>query len=325
MLLNEQEQAIITRAMLNAAKATLLVREAGAKDASWSKEDKTPVTIADLASQAILLHEVASIRPKDRVHAEEEAETITDEAKANPVREIIEEVTGASLSLGELRDRISYRGEGTSGADWFIDPIDGTKGYVAGLFYAVACGRAVNGELSEGWMAVPTGDTRMQDITGKLFLSRQGKGVKRFNIATGAEETFTRRDAPKLADGGRLAVIGSRAHDKVAAPEGVDTDKWQVELFPMDSMAKYAALATGAAEVYPRNPSPKFGAQYYWDHAAGALLVAEAGGKITDLEGKPIDWTQGDRMTANEGIFAASSQELHEHFQPIFEAHGMKK
>ena len=74
MTLTQQEIAIITEAMMKASKATLMVREAGMKDASRSKEDKTPVTIADLASQAILLHEVANIRPADRVHAEEEAE-----------------------------------------------------------------------------------------------------------------------------------------------------------------------------------------------------------------------------------------------------------
>ncbi len=289
MPLTQQEISIITDAMMKASQATLIVRERGMKDASWSKEDKTPVTIADLASQAILLHEVARIRPADRVHAEEEAETVMEEAKAQPVRDIVEEVLGTSISLGELRDRIQYRGEGTSGASWFIDPIDGTKGYVAGLFYAVACGRAINGKLSEGWMGVPSGDERMKTITGKLFFAQSGNGIKRWTIADGAEEVFSASPAPSLEEGGRLAVIGSRAHDKIDTPEGVNTDKWQVELLPMDSMAKYAALASGAAELYPRNPSPKFGAQYYWDHAAGALLVEEAGGKITDLEGKPIE------------------------------------
>jgi 3'(2'), 5'-bisphosphate nucleotidase len=324
MTLTQQELSIITDAMMKASKATLMVREAGIKDASWSKEDKTPVTIADLASQAILLHEVANIRPADHVHAEEESDSI-DDAKAQQVRDIVEEATGGSVSLGELRDRIMFRGDGTSGADWFIDPIDGTKGYVAGLFYAVACGRAIDGKLSEGWMGVPSGDARMEKITGKLFMARDGQGVKRWNIADGAEETFSVDPAPTLEEGGRLSVIGSRAHDKVDTPAGVDTDKWHVELLPMDSMAKYAALACGAAELYSRNPSPKFGAQYYWDHAAGVLLVQEAGGLVTDLEGKPIDWTCGDRMTANEGIFATRSPELHAHFQPIFEKHGMKK
>ncbi len=325
MTLTQQEISVITEAMFKASKATLIVREAGIKNASWSKEDKTPVTIADLASQAILLHEIASHRPADCVHAEEESDSI-DDAQAQQVRDVVEQATGSIISLGELRDRIMFRGDGTSGADWFIDPIDGTKGYVAGLFYAVACGRAINGQLSEGWMGVPTGDERMSTITGKLFFAQRGNGVKRWNIADSAEEVFAPDGmAPTIEDGGRLCVIGSRAHDKVDTPDGVNTDKWKVELLPMDSMAKYAALASGAAELYSRNPSPKFGAQYYWDHAAGVLLVEEAGGRVTDLEGKSIDWTCGDRMTANEGIFATRSPELHTHFQPIFERHGMKK
>ena len=42
-----------------------------------------------------------------------------------------------------------------------------------------------------------------------------------------------------------------------------------------------------------------------WDHASGALLIAESGGVCTDMWGKPLDFGVGRTLTANEGIVAA--------------------
>jgi 3'(2'), 5'-bisphosphate nucleotidase len=42
-----------------------------------------------------------------------------------------------------------------------------------------------------------------------------------------------------------------------------------------------------------------------WDHAGATLLFEEVGGKITDVDGKDIDWTAGRKLTANYGFVAA--------------------
>lgn len=47
-----------------------------------------------------------------------------------------------------------------------------------------------------------------------------------------------------------------------------------------------------------------------WDHASGSLLIAESGGVCTDMWGKPLDFSQGRTLKANEGIVAAG-KELH--------------
>lgn len=309
--------------MMQAAQATRLVQTMGA-DAAWQKEDQTPLTIADLASQAILLGTIGDVRPGDRVHAEEEEESVLAGDRAERVRDVMEEVLKTTISPEELKDRIRYRGLGESGAKWFVDPIDGTKGYIKGLFYAIAVGRMQNGHITEAWMAVPTGEARMEAITGRLFVAQRGNGVRKFRCEEGVEEKFEKLSPSDSDDRERLSVIASRAHDTVDLPPAVDQSKWRVELLSMDSQAKYAALASGAAELYPRKPSKSYGAFYNWDHAAGALLVEEAGGKVTDLEGKPLDWTRGDRLTGNTGIFAAGKPDLHDHFQPLFAAHGLK-
>src|SRR5690606_38060532 len=70
----------------------------------------------------------------------------------------------------------------------------------------------------------------------------------------------------------------------------------------MDSQAKYAAVARGEAEIYLRLPTSADYRENIWDHAAGALLVTEAGGRVTDIAGRPLDFTQGARLERNAGI-----------------------
>jgi 3'(2'), 5'-bisphosphate nucleotidase len=79
----------------------------------------------------------------------------------------------------------------------------------------------------------------------------------------------------------------------------------------MDSQAKHVALAGGAADVLFRLPPSRLFREAVWDCAAGALLVEEAGGRITDLEGAPLDFGAGRRLVRNYG-YVASNDALHE-------------
>lgn len=47
------------------------------------------------------------------------------------------------------------------------------------------------------------------------------------------------------------------------------------------------------------------------DHASGALLVAEAGGIVSDMNGKPLDFSQGRTLSANKGVIASPAH-LHD-------------
>ena len=74
----------------------------------------------------------------------------------------------------------------------------------------------------------------------------------------------------------------------------------------MDSQAKYAAVADGRAEIYIRySRSPEY-REKVWDHAAGVLIVQEAGGRVTDLFGAPLDFSLGERLANNVGILATN-------------------
>ena len=76
----------------------------------------------------------------------------------------------------------------------------------------------------------------------------------------------------------------------------------------MDSQAKYALLAAGKGEVYLRLLSkdrPDY-REKVWDQAAGSLLVEEAGGVVTDLDGVDLDFSRGRKLTGNRGLCATN-------------------
>ena len=80
----------------------------------------------------------------------------------------------------------------------------------------------------------------------------------------------------------RAAAIASRIG--IAAPP-----------LRVDSMVKYALLARGDAQLYLRLPGAGY-AEKIWDHAAGVLVVTEAGGTVSDIHGKPLEFTHGPRL-----------------------------
>ena len=76
----------------------------------------------------------------------------------------------------------------------------------------------------------------------------------------------------------------------------------------MDSQAKYGAVARGDAVLYLRLPSPKSPSyrEKIWDHAAGSLIVEEAGGRVTDMHGQPLDFASGHKMERNRGVIVSN-------------------
>ena len=76
----------------------------------------------------------------------------------------------------------------------------------------------------------------------------------------------------------------------------------------MDSQAKYASISRGDGDVYLRLPVGDGSYQEkIWDHASGSLLVAEAGGTVSDLAGRPLNFGLGRVLSANKGVVACQS------------------
>jgi 3'(2'), 5'-bisphosphate nucleotidase len=66
----------------------------------------------------------------------------------------------------------------------------------------------------------------------------------------------------------------------------------------MDGQTKHVLLAAAAAELLMRIPTDPLHHEAIWDRAAGALIVEEAGGRVTDLDGLAFDFTTGPSSPA---------------------------
>ena len=82
----------------------------------------------------------------------------------------------------------------------------------------------------------------------------------------------------------------------------------EADPIPMDSQAKYAVLAAGGGEMLVRLLSAKRldYREKIWDQAAGSIVVEEAGGRVTDLDGRPLDFSHGKSLAANRGVLATN-------------------
>src|SRR5690606_25614530 len=78
--------------------------------------------------------------------------------------------------------------------------------------------------------------------------------------------------------------------------------------YRLDSQAKYAVVAAGEAEIYLRLTRHTGYVENIWDQGAGALVVEEAGGKLTDLNGERLDFSRGPRLEKNVGIVASNGR-----------------
>ncbi|PHH72225.1 hypothetical protein CDD82_6111 [Ophiocordyceps australis] len=71
------------------------------------------------------------------------------------------------------------------------------------------------------------------------------------------------------------------------------------------------ALVTHAADILVRLPSPSARPSCIWDHAGSCLIVTEAGGRVTDLDGRALDFGAGRYLARNRGLVATMPAAIH--------------
>jgi 3'(2'), 5'-bisphosphate nucleotidase len=71
-------------------------------------------------------------------------------------------------------------------------------------------------------------------------------------------------------------------------------------------------VARGDASIYLRLPRDRTYREKVWDHAAGVLVIEEAGGRVSDLDGRPLAFSEGRFLARSHGIVATNGH-LHEH------------
>ncbi len=279
------------------------------------KKDRSPVTVADFASQAIVCARLAERFPSDAMVAEEDSAELRGDEHAGPRRSVVEHVAavlGGDPSEKQVLDWIDRgTGSGSAGRFWTLDPIDGTKGFLRRGQYAVALALIEEGQIVLGVLGCP--NLPVSGDTGALLMAARGGGATIRALDQGAStgEAIRASDATSSA-GARFCESVESGHSD-QGHSALIAEKLGITAEPvrMDSQAKYATVARGDAAIYMRLPTRADYREKIWDHAAGAIVVEEAGGRVSDIRGRALDFTHGRQLETNEGVVATNGH-LHD-------------
>ncbi|XP_061983318.1 PAP-specific phosphatase HAL2-like [Populus nigra] len=252
------------------------------------------------------------------------------------------EALGTSQIL-EAISRCNSTG-GRNGRHWVLDPVDGTLGFVRGDQYAVALALIEEGKVVIGVLGCPnyprkkewlnhhhhhqsyqsmpkmsdTSDTwekgcvlYAQRGSGEAWMQPLIHGNKKHTWSNSAQRVqVSAIDDPALATFCEPVEKANTNHSftaGVAHSMGLKKQPLRVH-----SMVKYAAIARGDAEIFMKFAQSGY-KEKIWDHAAGVIIVEEAGGVVTDAGGHPLDFSRGLYLEGlDRGIVACSGTTLHE-------------
>lgn len=321
-------------AELAVLRASILTKRVQSSVSGISKADDSPVTAADFAAQAVLISALRNAFPGDAFVGEEDSSALReDDALKQRVWELAsnahlenpddEALLASPQDVDELLEVIDLGGRGQGGRKgrfWVMDPIDGTATFLKGEQYAVSLalvedGQEVVGVLGcanlkpvDGKVAESTVD---KDGLGIMLTAVRGQGAKvrkmEFNGFQPAEPLGSISKASSLADAQIINYSsGSTSrHDLITKLANSFGAKFpNIELY--SSHIRYAALLVGGGDFQLRVPSSSDVHMWIWDHAGAQLILTEAGGKVTDLNGKEMDFGAGrDLKQCNNGLLAA--------------------
>lgn len=154
---------------------------------------------------------------------------------------------------------------------WYVDPIDGTQNFVRGLFpeFGISIAFAVDGQVRAGGVAVP--------LQNDLYLARRDGGAFRNGEPLRVSSVPVLTNARVEVDFGNQNI----REETLRRFAGVITHAGQMRCH-CAAVIGLCAVATGDADAYFHvSLAP-------WDYAAALLSVEEAGGRATDLHGRPV-------------------------------------
>jgi myo-inositol-1(or 4)-monophosphatase len=231
----------------------------------------------ELAREGVGAEQITSKGGRDLV-------TATDTAVEDEIRRLVEGVTPHPV-VGEERggdappDGAPY---------WLLDPICGTRNFASGIpLYSVNLALVEGDRISLAVVGDPS--------IGEIHVAEQGRGawatrddVRRRLTTSWQNQTIVVE--PALASGPR------REHAARFAHEAIRADRWDIRNLSTTLSLAYVAAGRVAAYALFRGSSLHTG--------AGTLLVSEAGGSISDIEGAP--WT-----LRSDSLIASANPRLH--------------
>lgn len=157
---------------------------------------------------------------------------------------------------------------------WLIDPLDGTREFVNR-----------NGEFTVNIALIDEG----RPVFGVVHVPVQGKtyvGCERHGAEVREVGKAPRPIRVAPASREPVRVVGSRSHRGSSLDAFLDR-LGNAEMVAMGSSLKFCTVAEGGADIYPR-----LGPTSEWDTAAAQAVVEQAGGKVLELDGKPLSYNR---------------------------------
>ena len=311
----EKERRVAEDTVLRAARLT---KEVQATVTEMSKADSSPVTVADFAAQALMISLLEAEFPNDLFVGEEGADALRADARlCEKVYALFCKHHPSPPSQDAMLRLIDAGGNGTGGPHgrfWVMDPVDGTATFLTGEQYAVSLALLEDGHEVVGAVAYPNvSDGRIEEAkigTGAMMAATKGQGAQ-ITWFGGKSAELDRLEV----GGGPLHVVDCarnrpshrdvmrRVAEKLGAPFP-GTDVWS-------SHVRYAALVFGGGDFLVRIPAGEDSLSCIWDHAGAHLIYNEVGGRVTDLDGKAVDFAAGRYLARNRGLVFAK-EDIHE-------------
>jgi|SRR5579863_314704 len=212
-----------------------------------TKIDGSPVTEADLAADRIIAEGLAHL--------------------ASEIPALSEERAGLLVPPHE-------------GSFFLIDPLDGTKEFVAGRDeFTVNLALVTNGTPYLGIIGAPA--------LGLIWRGLVGRGAERLTAGEGTARGKPIHTRPFPKAGQRWIAAVSRSHGDARTDAFIDARPGAIRQ-TLGSAVKFARIAEGAADIYPR-----LAPTHEWDIAAGHALVTAAGGKVASPNGADLRFGTG--------------------------------
>ncbi|HEY7288538.1 MAG TPA: inositol monophosphatase family protein [Vicinamibacterales bacterium] len=271
------------------------------------KADRSPVSVADFAVQALITDRIGRAFPLDVVVAEEDSAALTAPAGQPTLSSVLTWLRHAlpGLEPSSVLHLIDRGRAAPTERFWVLDPVDGTQGFLRGDQYVVALALIVREQVVVGVIGCPA--LRIGHPAGPIgWIAYAVRG-------RGAWALQEHRISPLHVSGHRDPVTArvlrsfEPAHIDLARFRAiVETLGVQEPPALMDSQAKHALIAAGDADLLVRVPALKTYRDKIWDQAAGSLIIEEAGGRVTDLNGAALNFGTGRLLASNEGLIASN-------------------
>jgi 3'(2'), 5'-bisphosphate nucleotidase len=323
MIDRAKDLAIAVDAVRAASRACVAVQREMVTPDTLQKRDKSPVSVADFASQAIVCRKIIMASPDARIVGEEDSAELREPAQralAEAVARRVSDVLGTA-PVRRVMDWIDLGGSPAEGDRyWTLDPIDGTKGFLRGDQYAVALALIEDGQVVLGVLGCPnflsasTGGAR-----GALFTAVRGEESQVLPLdGDTSDGTLVRVTDLASASEARFCESVESGHSNQSESARIARELGIVlEPYRIDSQAKYAAIARGDAQIYLRMPTRADYREKIWDHAAGKLVVECAGGTVTDIEGRALDFSRGKTLEGTRGVVATCGTIHHDVIEAV--------